>query len=540
MTTRTFRQRPAARPAGVVGAIRRRVSNLGRPAPEAIGVALLVLCFIAISVWWVLTDMRSVGGDESRHLVMAFGFYDQLNHGHELYWFRFETGAGPFYPPLVAVVGMLVAEVGGKSIDALQIGQNLVFVPLFAVAAYRVGTIAFNRLAGLLAVAFAFATPMMISQFHMYMLDMPLAAMVAAGVWLLLETDRFERRWMCVAAGVVLGLGLMTKQSYPFFVLPFVAVMILRGGWRRPVNIALVAVAALAIAAPWYIQHWGRLRGVATEATAPVDNPWGSEAPRFSLANYTWYGWNLVNLQLLLPLTLLFLAGTVGAAVTWFRERDGYGPELIAGAVGSLALTALWFGYHDPRYSFPAIIYMAVLGAGWLSRRRGVLRPVLIGVFALVVVLNTVTVNLGVLGQHMIKVPGGKPTSVALEHRLTVQTNYGYVVGKPERAGDLESIMRAAKRDGINKAAFDSTGSLWMDPAGLSLFAEDAGLGQTSVPGSLDRNGAYFTERMPGPGMPKPCARLPDGGGVYIYRGPPATLDVRKARNLYCPGNRAG
>jgi 4-amino-4-deoxy-L-arabinose transferase-like glycosyltransferase len=516
------------------------VRTIGRPAPEAIGVALLCLIFIAISVWWVLTDLRPPGGDESRHIALSFGFLDQMNQGHQLYWYRFEPGDGPFYPPLVAFMGMLYAAIGGKSIDALQIGENLVFVPLFAVATYRVGTIAFNRLAGLLAVAFALGTPMMISQFHMYMLDMPLAAMVAAGVWLLLETERFERRWLCVLAGVALGLGLMTKQSYPFFLLPFVAVMILRGGWRRPLGLALVAVPALVVAGPWYIDHWDRLRGVATEATAQVDNPWGSEAPRFSLTNYTWYGWNLINVQLLLPLTLLFLAGTVGAAVAWVRERDGYAPELIAGALGSFALTALWFGYHDPRYSFPAIVYMAVLGAGWLTRRHGRVRLALIGAFALVVVLNTITVNLGVLGQHAIKVPGGHPTSVAQEYRLTVQTNYGYVVGKPERAGDLPAIMRAAKRDGITKVAFESSGSLWMDPAGLSLFATDARLGQTAHPERLGRNGIYFTETIPAPPTPKPCARLPDGGGVYIYRGTPQRLDPRGARNLYCPARRAG
>src|SRR3954469_5516260 len=126
MTTRTFRQRPPAGASGVLAATRERVRNLGRPAPEAIGVALLALIFIAISVWWVLTDMRSVPGDEARHLALSFGYADQLNKGHELFWYRYEPPDGSFYPPLVAFVGMLIAAVVGKSIDALQIGQNLV------------------------------------------------------------------------------------------------------------------------------------------------------------------------------------------------------------------------------------------------------------------------------------------------------------------------------------------------------------------------------------------------------------------------------
>src|SRR4051812_7378296 len=112
MTTRTFRQRPPVRASGVLGATRERVRNTGRPAPEALGVALLVLIFIAISVWWVLTDMRSLGGDESRHVALSFGFADQLNRSHELFWSRYGAPDGPFYPPLVAFLGMLIAEVG--------------------------------------------------------------------------------------------------------------------------------------------------------------------------------------------------------------------------------------------------------------------------------------------------------------------------------------------------------------------------------------------------------------------------------------------
>jgi hypothetical protein len=521
---------------------RERASALRLSAPAA-GVALLTLLFIAISVWWVLEDKRVLDGDQTRHIGLSFYYYEQLLKGHRLFSFRYEVPNGALYPPFFFQIGMLGALIGGKSVNSPVIAQNLFFVPLYAIASYRAGSIAYNRLTGLLAVAFAFGTPMMISQFHMFMPDMPLAALVVASIWLLLESRRFERRWICVAAGVALGVGLLTKQSFPFFVLPFFAVFVLRGGWRNWVNVLLVAGVALAIAAPWYLDHIHRLQGVATEATAQVDNPWGSEAPRFSVQNYTWYGWNLVNRQLLLPLTLFLLFGAVLSTVSWLRRRrpDDYTPELIAGAVGSLVITALVFGYHDPRYTFPGIIFMALLGTGWITTRRGRLRPVLLGLFAAVVLLNTLTVNLGVLGQHKIPVPGGEPTTVAEEHRLTVITNYGYVIGKPETAGDMERLMRAAERDGITQVVVQDNAPFWLDPAGIGLFATIIGMNEVTHPHSLGRNGMYVAELPLTRGMPRPCTTMPDGGGVYFFRGDPKQADPKTARNLYCPrGARTG
>jgi hypothetical protein len=502
-------------------------------------VALFALAFVAISVWWVMVDKHVPDGDQTRHLSLSFYYYEHLLKGHELFSFRYEVPNGALYPPFVFQVGMLAALVTGKSVDSLVIGQNLVFVPLLAVAIYRVGSIAFNRLTGALAVAFALASPMVISQFHMFMLDMPLMAMVAAGVWLLLETDRFERRGACIVAGVVLGLGLLTKQSYPFFMLPFVAVLIARGGWRRPAGVALVGGIALAIAAPWYIQHLDRLSDVAKEATAQVDNPWGSEAPRWSLENYSWYGWNLVNLQLLLPLTIFFLLGAVAAAVRWLRARasSDYTPELLTGAVGAILMPAVWFGYHDPRYTIPGMAFMAVLGSAWISWQRRLVGYATAALLLVVLAVNTTSVNLGVLGPVEVAVPGGKPSSVAKEHRLTVLSDFGYVVGQPREAGDILELMRAAKRDGISEVAFQPHAPRWLDPAGMSLFAILLELPAVD-PGELGRSGIYFAAYARERGLPAPCAKLPDGTGLYIFRGDPGARDPRTAKNLYCPRRR--
>src|SRR5918996_1461361 len=44
------------------------------------------------------------------------------------------------------------------------------------------------------------------------------AAMVALSVWAILASDRFSRTGVAALAGVAVGLGLLSKQNFPVFV----------------------------------------------------------------------------------------------------------------------------------------------------------------------------------------------------------------------------------------------------------------------------------------------------------------------------------
>src|SRR6185436_4322255 len=86
-----------------------------------------------------------------------------------------------------------------------------------------------------------------------FQLDLPLAAMVALSLWALLNTEAFTRRGFALLAGVLCGLGMLTKPSFAVYVLP--AVLVPLRQVRRPgtiVNLALASVAAFVVALPWY------------------------------------------------------------------------------------------------------------------------------------------------------------------------------------------------------------------------------------------------------------------------------------------------
>jgi 4-amino-4-deoxy-L-arabinose transferase-like glycosyltransferase len=89
-----------------------------------------------------------------------------------------------------------------------------VFVPLLALGCYQAGRLLFNSAAGLLAVLFALGSPLLIDQFHVFILDPQLTALVAVSVWLILASEHFSRVDVAAVAGVVGGLGMLVKEPF--------------------------------------------------------------------------------------------------------------------------------------------------------------------------------------------------------------------------------------------------------------------------------------------------------------------------------------
>src|SRR5262249_15360837 len=108
---------------------------------------------------------------------------------------------------------------------------------------------------------FAASFPLVIRYSHMFMLDLPLASMTALSIYLLWKTDAFERTGASIALGLALGAGMLTKWTFPFFLLaPFLYEAI--SGFRTTPerrrclrNCGLSLIIATLVAAPWYLVH---------------------------------------------------------------------------------------------------------------------------------------------------------------------------------------------------------------------------------------------------------------------------------------------
>jgi hypothetical protein len=508
--------------------------SLGRPritAPAAAAIAFTLL-FIAITVWWLTQDRRVPEWDPGRHLWFALRYHDDLAAGDLLSPLK----EWP-YPPFVHLVGAYATFLAGRGIWQQVLSENLVFVPLLALGCYQTAKLVFDDArAGLFAVLFALGTPMVVGQFHLFMLDAPQAAMAAVAVWLLLASHCFERTRIAGLAGVAVGLGMLTKVSFVAFVAGVVLVLLARGGWRRWQGLLAFAAGAVVVAGPWCLNHASELLGV--YRVGGLQTPTGIfeylNPPRFSGANATWYFWTGINYQYLAPLLAFAAVGVVVALVRVLRRR-GSQPLLVellvGGFVGWFAVT--WQLPHDLRYSLPLLVYVAVLGAGWivlLPRRAMAVVGSLLAVLALV---NLLGGSFGSGHTLTVKLPGGPQESRIGVGRLAFYTDEGYAGGKPRRSDDLLGALKTLRARGTTQVQWEPGNAMapTFNYDGLRALASIAQLDVNFVaPTQVPLDELFILTRPMKPGV-RPCLRMYDGTGVWLRFGHPYSRPIKDA----CP-----
>ncbi|HEV7773999.1 MAG TPA: glycosyltransferase family 39 protein [Conexibacter sp.] len=496
--------------------------------------------FVLLTLWWLTQDRAVPYGDAAEELWAAFLFRDHLLHADVRAIFDYPA----FYPPYGLLLGGFLAAVGGVSRNAVVLGINLVCVPLLALSCYRVGRLVAGPRAGALAVVFALGSPLVIEQFHVFMIDAPQATAVAVSVWLILISERFSRLGPAALAGVVVGIGIGTKEQFPLYLAGLVVVVLVRGGWRNVRGLAAFAVPALVIGAPWYVHQADRLREIYNASQTgegllfPV--PSLARPALLSVANLEWFGWATLNGLLFAPLAA-FAAVGVGAAIWRLRRggtRSSMVPELLGGLFGSwLLLTILT--HKDLRYSLPMIVYLAVLGTAWIPGLDRLGRRLAIGALVVAVSATTLGMTFGVGGAIPDRLPGnlGAPDGVGVppRDRVVVYSNHAYLVSGPRTNGGVFRLLQGLRQAGAHRVYWDPDASgpehRDFNGSGLTVLARLAGM---SVPTRIAQEvilpGYVLLLYQPiAPGS-EPCVRFADGMGVS------ALVGVGTAAVQYCPG----
>jgi hypothetical protein len=513
-----------------VGARSLRTAHAPRWGAPAWGAIAVTAAFVALSCWWLAVDRAVPFGGSAAHLYASLLYLDFVEHGDPLKAITYAT----YYPPGIRLLGVAVLALVGKGVDGPIVAQNLIFVPLLALACYRVGRMAASPpspRAGLLAVVFALGSPLIAEQFHVFMLDAPQAALVALAVWLLLESERFARADVAALAGLTVGVGVLTKQLMPLYLTGLVACVLVRGGgWRNRRGLLAFAGAALLVGAPWYLVHideWGRFAGAAGSGNAGELVPPAASPPLVSFANLEWYGWATLNGVLFAPLSAFAALGVAAALARVVRTRPrplgDVTVELLWGLGGAwLALTLL--RHHDVRYMMGAIVFIAVLGTAWVVRLRPRWQALACTALALAVVAAQLGATFGV-GRDPGQLPLsngaiGQGEGVPPRDRVVVYSSLDYLVSGPQRSGDVLALMRGLRAHGAGRLAWEDRADVndhMFDAIGLLAFARIAGL---SVQGfdrpSASRGTLARLIRAEALRSDEPCTRLANGTGIWL------------------------
>jgi Dolichyl-phosphate-mannose-protein mannosyltransferase len=298
-------------------------------------------------VTWLALDSRPPIWDYANHLERAVRCAADLAAGdiHSV------LARSSFYPPLVPCTAGL-AYLAVPSDTAAAQAVILGFLALGMLATYWLGSHYAGGPAGVVAAVLFGSAPFVVYLSVRFQLDLPLAALVAVTLAMLVKTEDFARRSWSVATGIVVALGMLTKPS--FFVYVLAAIVVAAAGIRgrgRLGNAALAFFAALVLCAPWYSRRaFLIVPQILYRSTRPGIEEGDPEV--FTLAGLAWY-FEQLPMQLGWVAVGLLCVGLVVAV----RRREWL---LVASVLAPVALFVLARN-KDLRYTLPVLPAAAVL-----------------------------------------------------------------------------------------------------------------------------------------------------------------------------------
>ena len=309
-------------------------------------------------------------------MLIAYDYYVPIAH---LDWtaFREEFFVAPhFYAPFIHLITagafliLGVSRLTGIVVNLVSLAVLLLSVSWIGRRLYsqqeegtvevKGGSLALAVVAPLLATSYHFSAWLL----HDAFLDYPLTAVVALSFALLISAGDFKERRAALIFGVSAGLGMLTKQTFAFFlVLPAVYVTIrvlLSRDLKAIANLVLAGLVAAALAGIWYwphLQHVIQIYQVNKQAAVSEN-----EAPLFTFFSNLFYPHALLSTQMQLPLGLLFLGGLIYSLAR--RRRESVMLYLwLLGGIASFTLVA----NKDARYTVPVLPAAALISVCWLS-----------------------------------------------------------------------------------------------------------------------------------------------------------------------------
>lgn len=337
----------------------------GRPraglrAWSVAGAVLVVLAGVAAS--WLAIDRRPPDWDHAHHLERGLHCARELAAGRLVG----ALGEASFYPPLVFCLAGMAGAVWPSDQAAGQ-AVILAFLALALAAVCALGLGLGGERAGAVAAMVLGTSPIVVLLSVRFQVDVPLAALVAAALVALHRCDGFARRGWSLAAGAAVGLGLLTKPTFPVYVLVPLAAVAWRARGRRAASSAGLALTLGGLLAlPWY---GPRLVGLPAQLIARSTGQAVKEGDpaALSLAGLAWYPLHLASAFGLLAGVLACLG-----LLTAIRRRQWFPLLALLGPLPILLLAR----NKDLRYLLPLLPALAVvagLGVAGLGPRLGML-----------------------------------------------------------------------------------------------------------------------------------------------------------------------
>jgi hypothetical protein len=241
----------------------------------------LSLFFVAITVVWLHLDRLPPTWDDGFYLTNSLTMFDSLVDGGLPGYARKFLSTWGGKPPLIALLPTPAYLILGRHAQ-FAYSVNLCFMLVLFVALFRLASKYAGPRVGLIAVYVAGTMPMLFGLSRWFLVEYAMAALVAVAVLCLAQS---EILWF----GIVCGLGLLLKASFPLYVVaPFLHWTITAWPRRLWLRTCLALAPAVLLPLPWYAINYRRAFQTAIEAG-------GHSLPQYGYASASSHFWRLVK-----------------------------------------------------------------------------------------------------------------------------------------------------------------------------------------------------------------------------------------------------
>jgi Dolichyl-phosphate-mannose-protein mannosyltransferase len=363
-----------------------RAGSLTRLIPY-LYLALAIALYLVVTFVWHKLDRSPVEFDQPMYYVRSLGFYDHLRVGDFAGVIAdFQEGMtvlAPMQPlrpvliPLISAVGYLLLGTS-RAVAILTIAG---FTTLLLVFCYLIAKEWAGWKAGVVAAVLTLSLPTISVLSKQYYFDVPLAAMVAGTIYLLIRKDCFSNPSVTIAAGLIGGIGMLCRETYLLFVVfPALLAFATFAQHRRAegkriattstwMGIAAGAAVLVLISAPFYLPRLAEASTFAGGVFGATGKAVQQGVKGMSLLDrWLMYTYVVIRGGITLPLFLIaFLSGAVLFWRSWSRGK--FAAIKRVGPLGPVVAAWLFVPYivssisaaADIRYLLPALPAFAII-----------------------------------------------------------------------------------------------------------------------------------------------------------------------------------
>jgi hypothetical protein len=288
-------------------------------------ILFLLLLFYGINnyVWIKLSEFPAYA-DEAYHLIKSLDYLNILIHPTSDMFFallNIDNLRPPLFHLCMAIVNFLTTNA-----RLIPIITNLFFAGILFISIYYLGKRIKNENCGVLAAFTVAMYPYIFGLSRMALPDFASIAMACLSLCLLIYTDRFKKTFISILLGIAIGLGLLTKLTFIFFLAGPVLIMVIavlidkeaQAQRKRVIlNLGLAIILAAIIGGVWYFPRfsflWKTYITFGFQVRKPISPP-----ETFSFASFIYYFYLLSSSQIAPFFTLLFFVGLI----SFLKSRD--------------------------------------------------------------------------------------------------------------------------------------------------------------------------------------------------------------------------